>query len=293
VSIPSRIFATTAAAILLLTTFGLSPAHAAIVNKGSGRDASVKDERDGSKGAQGDKGSGDRGRSDRSVGKGSGLSDEERKKLAEKAKKREKEIEAAFEKCVKKAEEEGNPQALEDCRQQRMYVLDELKASLAVSPEEAARRAVARLRVPVATPVFGPDPKLNLDAPGNLVVGFPYWLSVPGPATMSESVTQDGLTITMKATRTSAEFVMGDGATVSCTETLPWPGADRGLDRRGVPLPSPVCGHRYSKTGDVTISTTVRWDVAWSAGGVDGVIPLTVRASASHRVVTLETRVVR
>lgn len=158
-----------------------------------------------------------------------------------------------------------------------------------VDPEEIAREVIARLSFPDATPVFGPDPSVNQIAPGKLVVGFPYWMSVAGETTRSVSETAQGLTLRMDARRAKVVYSMGDGTSLTCTRTLAWPGEAGGHDGRGIPLPSPVCGHAYATTGSVRVTATVHWEVTWHGGGQSGVVPLSFTDSLDLEVVEVHT----
>ncbi|WP_460742922.1 hypothetical protein [Mariniluteicoccus endophyticus] len=134
-----------------------------------------------------------------------------------------------------------------------------------------AAQAVADLRLPAGVPRVGPDPSHN---EWNMVaVGYPIWLWTDDPASTSTTVNQQGITITITATRSETTFSMGDGTTVRCATSHRWtpavaPGA-----------PSPSCGHGYQQKPlrgtTYTITASSRWTAAWSALGQSGTIPLT------------------
>ncbi|MFT4296664.1 MAG: hypothetical protein QM582_14755 [Micropruina sp.] len=137
--------------------------------------------------------------------------------------------------------------------------------------ENIAIRLVARLRLPDATPQFGPDPSVNEWK--MLAVGFPIWLWTSGPAQLTTSVSEAGETFTLTARRSSVNFAMGDGRTVTCTSMASY---NRAVEPGA---PSLDCGHRYSRPslpkGSYTVRTTVNWQVSWSVAGQSGVLPTT------------------
>ena len=162
-----------------------------------------------------------------------------------------------------------------------------------LDPEVIARRVIARITMPPSTPVFGPDPDINKITPGKLVVGFPYWLTVPGEGSLTTTETELGLTLRLDSRRVKVVYQMGDGTTVTCAKTQPWPGPRLGVDSRGVPRESPVCGHRFQAKGTFTVTSTVYWEVTWTGAGQSGVVPLSFTDSATFEVVPLRTRVER
>lgn len=165
-----------------------------------------------------------------------------------------------------------------------------------VDPAAAARMVVGQIGFPSASPVFGPDPKVNRLAPGKLVVGVPYWLTTPGDgAPIQTSGSAMGLTIQMRAVRSSVRFDMGDGESVRCARTTPWPGSRRGVDQRtGIIKSSPTCGHVFTERDTVTVQSVVSWSVQWSGGGQSGTIPVVYRGETGPLEVTeIETRVAR
>lgn len=176
--------------------------------------------------------------------------------------------------------------AAADTKAEHAICLDEYAAAETIArldPRDIARKVVARLQLPASTPILGPAPELNVYSPGDLVVNYPYWLSVPGDPSLSTTATSDGLTLTLKATRTRVVFDMGNGDTVTCTTTLPWPGKDHELDKHGRPVESPVCGYRFPDRGTHTIT----WDVTWSGGGLSGVIQVNHTDSIELDVIEL------
>lgn len=160
-------------------------------------------------------------------------------------------------------------------------------------PEEIARKVIAKLTMPQSTPVFGPDPSINKITPGKLVVSFPYWLTVPGEGFLTTTETSQGLRLRLDSRRVKVVYQMGDGTTLECAKTRAWPGPRLGVDSRGVPKESPVCGHRFATKGAYTVTATVHWEVTWNGAGESGVVPLQFSDSKTFEVVPLRTRVER
>jgi len=49
---------------------------------------------------------------------------------------------------------------------------------------------------------------------------------------------------------------------------------------------TPTCGHAYTRSGTVTLTAVVTWDVGWQGGGQSATVPdLTTTASVTVRVV--------
>ena len=138
-----------------------------------------------------------------------------------------------------------------------------------------ARQAAADLRLPGREVELGPDPSLNEWQMA--AVGYPLWLWRDGPDTITETVSLDGITLTMTATYVSSTFEMGDGRRVTCTETTRWV---RGAQEPGTP--SPTCGHRYQEpSGEhgYTITATHHWELTWTAAGRSGSFGLATSAT--------------
>lgn len=141
-------------------------------------------------------------------------------------------------------------------------------APIQIDPAVAARAAVARLNIPMPIAAVGPDPSVN--EWGMAAVGYPLWLWVDGPATHNTTVTEQGIRITLAATRRTTGFSMGDGTRKWCGTMQPWtPAVPPGQA-------SPNCGHVYeqpSMPGTYAITATTVWDVQWAALGQTGTIP--------------------
>lgn len=154
---------------------------------------------------------------------------------------------------------------------------------------DLAREVVLSLQLPDATPHIGPDPSVN---EWNMaVVGYPLWLWTEGPRTLSTTRTAYGVTFTLTATQTSTYFTLGDGHSLTCATTQPYPaGTTPGT-------PSPTCGYRYQKAslphGTYTVSATTGWSVQWAALGYTGTLPTSLTASRSLPVGELHTVITR
>lgn len=149
--------------------------------------------------------------------------------------------------------------------------------------------AVQTLAIPKPVIHIGPDPSVNEWRAA--VVGFPLWLwSDPAP-TVSESTTFAGRPMTLTARLQRITYVMGDGGSVTCTATTPYPPGT-------VPgTPSPTCGYAYKKasrpTGDYTVTATASWAVEWQALGFSGTLPMQTTASRQVPVTELQAVVTR
>lgn len=152
-----------------------------------------------------------------------------------------------------------------------------------------AHEVIVALQLPSAAPRIGPDPSVN---EWNMaVVGFPLWLWTDGPRTLSATRSAHGITFTLAATQRSTTFAMGDGNTVSCATTQPYPA-------QVTPgTPSPVCGYVYQKgkarKGTYTVTATTYWDVQWSALGYSGTLPARMTGTRELPVGELQAVVTR
>ncbi len=139
-----------------------------------------------------------------------------------------------------------------------------------------ARSLAVHLRLPDATPIFGPDPKKNEWK--MLAVGYPVWLTTEGPRYRATSATSQGLTFRLSARLQSTAFSMGDGATVTCTAMSAYTASVKAGS------PSPTCGHAYTKPslpkGSYTVTATANWLVNWSVDGFSGSFPMSYSDSA-------------
>lgn len=140
---------------------------------------------------------------------------------------------------------------------------------------------VAALKLPDATPRFGPDPSVN--EWNMLVVGFPIWLWTDGPRQQTTHVRHDGLDFTITATWQSSRFRMGDGEVVTCGAMTEY--------RQDVDTPgreSPTCGYVYEvvspKGHPYQVVAEETWRIDWSSGGDQGSFLHTYQGSRSLEI---------
>ena len=163
------------------------------------------------------------------------------------------------------------------------------RPAIGISPQQAAYIATARIRLTAPKPMIGPPPEINEWKMA--AVGYPLWLWADGdldPAPVSDSVFD--LSVSLNARLQKVIFLMGDGASVTCTV----------LDRRwhrGVEpgTPSPVCGYRYQKPslprGRYTVTARSVWAIDWRINNTSGTIPLYQEASTTLPVGELQVLV--
>ncbi|MDI9628669.1 MAG: hypothetical protein QM286_09030 [Acidobacteriota bacterium] len=156
--------------------------------------------------------------------------------------------------------------------------------AIAVDPAVLAAQAVARLSVPQPSIVVSPHPSDNQW--GVSAVGLPLWVWSADPGPVTSTVTEQGISIAMQASRGSVRFDWGDATSSVCNQMRPRPA---NMD----PLtPSPDCGHTYQRRGDYTITATADWVVSWQALGQSGTLPLTSGATTSIPVREFQSLVV-
>ncbi len=174
----------------------------------------------------------------------------------------------------------GDQDAREECRPNDPQAPTRSGTPAGTPPTRAQVTAVARevvlgLQLPDAAPHIGPDPGAN--EWDMAVVGLPIWLWTEGPRSLTTTRTVDGITFVLTARQGDTVFDMGDGTTVICTATQPYPSsAEPGTA-------SPVCGHTYTApSGRATpypVRATTRWQVSWSALGHTGTLPAQLTGS--------------
>lgn len=135
--------------------------------------------------------------------------------------------------------------------------------------EQIIRRVDVNLILPDPTINIGPDPSTN---EWNMaVVGYPLWLWTTTPTTITHTATHDGLTFTLTGHRTHLTLDMGDGTTITCTQTTPYD------DTLEPGTPSPTCGHTYQTPSlpqtRYTIHATSTWNVTWTTLNYTGTLP--------------------
>ena len=141
-----------------------------------------------------------------------------------------------------------------------------------------ARQAALSMTLPDPDIKVGPEPERN--EWDMAVVGYPLWLWTTTPSTMSSSLSESGITLTLDASRRGVVYDMGDGKQVECTTSTPWTPAVKPA------APSPDCGYTYAwpslPKGSYTVKALSVWDVQWSALGYSGTVE--VRTSASRQL---------
>lgn len=140
----------------------------------------------------------------------------------------------------------------------------------ALTGEQVAYIAFARLKLTPPTPMITPSPDRNRWKMA--VVGYPLWLSVAGnthPPAVNDAV--GTANVSLEARVDHVDFSMGDQHSVSCREvSMRWnPSIEAGKK-------SPSCGYVYEKPslpkGNYTVTATTYWSVAWATSTENGVI---------------------
>ncbi|GAA1373624.1 hypothetical protein GCM10009638_07770 [Luteococcus sanguinis] len=158
-------------------------------------------------------------------------------------------------------------------------------APAAPDPYVLVSRALAQLTLPDAVPSISPDPANN--EWGMLAVGLPVWFSSDEPASVDASTTQQGIAITLVATKQSTTLDLGDGSTIVCTSMTVRPISAPAMQK------SPDCGHTYVTHGDYTITATTVWNLDWAALGQSGSFRMQMSGSSDLKVGELTSKVVR
>lgn len=158
-------------------------------------------------------------------------------------------------------------------------------APAAPDPYVLVSQALAQLTLPDAVPSIAPDPANN--EWGMLAVGLPVWFSSDEPASVDASTTQQGIAITLVATKQSTTLDLGDGSTIVCTSMTVRPISAPAMQK------SPDCGHTYVTHGDYTITATTVWNLDWAALGQSGSFRMQMSGSSDLKVGELTSKVVR
>jgi len=155
----------------------------------------------------------------------------------------------------------------------------------------AVRSASATLQLPDGVPVVAPDPANN---EWNMIpIGYPIWLTTTAPAKAEASTVQDGISITITATRGTTVFAMGEpkqkvsNPYVSCTQM-----AQRKLKESPPDKKSPNCGYVYKVMGTYTIQATTTWKLTWTANQYSGTLYTTRTAPAAKPLTIGQLRAV-
>jgi len=144
----------------------------------------------------------------------------------------------------------------------------------------AVRSASATLQLPDGVPVVAPDPANN--EWDMIPIGYPIWLTTTAPAKAEASTVQDGISITITATRGTTVFAMGEpkqkvsNPYVSCAQM-----AQRKLKESPPDKKSPNCGYVYKVMGTYTIQATTTWKLTWTANQYSGTLYITRTAPAA------------
>ncbi len=162
-------------------------------------------------------------------------------------------------------------------------------AAPAVTPEQAAYIASARLRLTAPKPVIGPPPDLN--EWGMAAVGYPLWLWAEGeldPAPVADSVFD--LSVALDARLVEVVFDMGDGGKVRCSDL-----GTRWTRSVEPGTKSPSCGYAYQEpslpAGSYIVTANAVWAIDWSINGTSGTIPFFQSASTKIPVGELQVLV--
>ncbi|GEM_PF-1885395 len=152
-------------------------------------------------------------------------------------------------------------------------------------PYVLVSQALAKLTLPDAVPSISPDPANN--EWGMLAVGLPVWFSSDEPVSVDASTTQQGIAITLVATKQSTTLDLGDGSTIVCASMTVRPISAPAMQK------SPDCGHTYVTHGDYTITATTVWNLDWAALGQSGSFRMQMSGSSDLKVGELTSKVVR
>ena len=154
------------------------------------------------------------------------------------------------------------------------------------------KEASATLKLPDGVPVVSPDPANN---EWNMIpIGYPIWLTTTAPETASASTTQDGITITITATRGQTAFNSGESPGKVIPYVYCWSMTQRKVHEYPSNKKSPDCGYVYKNMGTYTITAKTTWHLAWSAAGYSGTLDTTRTAQAAKPLVIgqLKSRIV-
>jgi len=139
---------------------------------------------------------------------------------------------------------------------------------------EIGQQAAASITLPINAPVVGPSPSQNK---WNLIpVGYPLWLwTSDTQTTISQTVSNQGLVVSVTATRQNVIFSMGDGQQVGCTSFTARPLHNDPFQQ------SPTCGYVYQSSGQFTVAAATTWLITWQVSGQSGSFTVTDTASAT------------
>lgn len=155
----------------------------------------------------------------------------------------------------------------------------------------------AEIAANILATISFPRPQIQLAPANDGVLGLPVWMRISNAAgwqEVSRSASEAGLTVTVTATPARAEWIMGDGNSVTCTQQ-----GDAWTSEKGK-SPSPTCGYPmaggnlggYQVAGTYTISVSTFWEVSWTAGAETGVLPGVQSPTSQVNYVVNELQVV-
>lgn len=141
----------------------------------------------------------------------------------------------------------------------RVQWASESDGVLEIDPEILAQWAVDRLVLP--------QPVIDASPEETQLVNLPTWLSVTAGSwqTQTAEASLPGWQATAAATPVQAEWDMGEGSTVTCTDR----GAEWTADLD--PEAESECGHTYVQPAtSLDVSVTVLWRIDWTVTGPAG-----------------------
>lgn len=169
-----------------------------------------------------------------------------------------------------------------------VYICVPATQSRPPSVTQIVQTATASITLPTANPVIEPGPGRNQWK--MVAVGYPLWLHVGGPTTLTDSASVAGYTISISAVRSGLSFAMGDGSTVKCAATTPWDGNTKAQ-------PSPTCGYSYAKKSPAdspyTVTATASWTITWTGAGQSGSFAMQQQATTQLPVGELTSVLVK
>ncbi len=158
--------------------------------------------------------------------------------------------------------------------------------SEAVDYEGLAARAVARMQIPEAQIVFGPEPSVN--EWNAIPVNFPIWLDLGAKRAVSQTAVEDAIRIELSASLANTYWQMGDGSAFSCSAMTARPSGVQ-----NPPRPSPTCGYTYTRKGDYQVSAISTWQVNWSVNGRSGVMTVARGGARTLKINELRSLITR
>lgn len=142
-------------------------------------------------------------------------------------------------------------------------------AAVAPTPEQVRTWAVsAATSVRLPAPAIGIDPDPSVNKWRIVAVGQPLWLYDSAATVVSSAASNQGITVSIRATRVAVVFDMQEKV-VRCTAMTRRPST---ADPRAK---SPTCGYVYQRKGDRTVRATASWQIAWAAQGQSGTVQMT------------------